>query len=144
MIEKAGEVWRCIECGRVSGGAQELVEKIGEDWICIECGRVARDYMKLMLKVKKLFLSLTPYFWPGGGPVEVRGVRQDGRGLQGQVEVTATRRDSSGGRDSQLLGVRPHQQDHGGAGATHVQETPRDEGLRQDTQGEGQQEWVSA
>ena len=61
MIEKAGEVWRCIECGRVGGDAMELVEKIGdggEDWICIECGRVAKDPSGLTLKVEqKLIFS---------------------------------------------------------------------------------------
>jgi len=55
MIEKAGEVWRCIECGRVGAEAKELVEKIGNDWICIECGRVAKHPSGLTLKLGDLW-----------------------------------------------------------------------------------------
>jgi len=55
MIEKAGEVWRCIECGRMGGEALELVERIGEEWICIECGRIAKEPAGLTLKVGDLW-----------------------------------------------------------------------------------------
>lgn len=55
LIEKAGEVWRCIECGRVGGESKELVQQYGEEWICIECGRVAKDPSGLTLKVGDLW-----------------------------------------------------------------------------------------
>ena len=55
MIVKAGEVWRCIECGRVGATSEELTEKIADDWICVECGRVASRPEGLTLKVGDLW-----------------------------------------------------------------------------------------
>merc|ERR1712129_10304 len=41
--DENGDMWRCIECGRVTKDAKMLTKKIGEVWKCIMCGKLAED-----------------------------------------------------------------------------------------------------